>query len=131
MTGLSLVQTASAWRLRSANTLAVYFIALWLLITVVWLGTLLSRGNRYQQGAIHTHIICGLACFWILFVVAIVAEDSSVCSPSKLSCGLLTVLRILSWLPIVTGEFCNLDAVADHDPQCSLLYMQPTEELLF
>jgi len=108
MFAFSVVEMATAWQFHSPSILML-FVALWLVVTVVLLGILLYMGHRRHilgRTSIQIYILCGLACSWIIFMVAMMTQNLNACGWSSgisgLTCDMFTLVHLLSWVLIIT-----------------------------
>ncbi|KAJ7763590.1 hypothetical protein DFH07DRAFT_812541 [Mycena maculata] len=105
---LAVAEMSTDRRFRSPSILQL-FVALWadvtitMLIILVYMGRRRDRHHKLGRTSVQIHVLCALAFSWIVFMLAMTAENSSACEwgTSKTSCKLFTAVRALSWSLIV------------------------------
>ncbi|KAJ7509728.1 hypothetical protein B0H11DRAFT_2270110 [Mycena galericulata] len=82
------------------------FVAHWAVITIVFLGVLLYMGRRRETPhpmaltSVQIYVLIGLACSWIVFIIAMLTQNGTACHTwkySHLTCGFFTTVHVLSW----------------------------------
>ncbi|KAJ7103799.1 hypothetical protein C8R44DRAFT_987998 [Mycena epipterygia] len=104
---LSVAEMGSAWRFK-APSIVQLFVALWTDVTITFLALLLYAGRRGDsrptmgRTTVQIHVLTALACSWIIFMVAMLTQNSGACAwrSGPAACGLFTTVHVLSWFLI-------------------------------
>ncbi|KAJ7464528.1 hypothetical protein FB451DRAFT_1263746 [Mycena latifolia] len=109
---LAIAEMSTAKWFESPSILQI-FVTLWTDVTMTLLGLLLYFGRRSQvhrkwgRTAVQIKVLCVLGVSWIIFVIAMITQNTSACQRRRwrdatVTCGLFTTVHVFSWFLVIT-----------------------------
>ncbi|KAJ7509714.1 hypothetical protein B0H11DRAFT_1256114 [Mycena galericulata] len=102
------VVVLAASRYFHATRILQLFVALWTDVTITSLILLLYMGRRREtphplgRTTVQIYVLLGLACSWIIFMVAMLTQNEIACGWGSIICGFFTAVHVLSWILVIT-----------------------------